>query len=332
MADLSTPLYPWLSAPWDKLTRLYQQQRLPHAVLLEGPVGIGKQALAQHFAQQLLCQQAQPQPCGQCKDCLLLAQNTHPDLVIIEPEEQGKQIKIQQVRDLADFIGSHSQQGGYRIIIIHPPEALNLAASNALLKGLEEPGDNTLFLLVSDRPGQLLPTIRSRCQSTVVAPPDRDQALQWLADHEVEDAQLLLNLAGGAPLLAKALAAGELLSQRATMLDTLKSVVGGQLSVPEAAQLWQKADLLMILSWLSSLINDMSRYQHLHSLELIHNRDAEKLITRAADRLEAAVLFAFSDKIQEYRRLLLAKHNPNPQLLCEDLLVSWFTLFRPSNA
>lgn len=333
MRLMSESLYPWLQDSLSKLQSLHQQNRLPHAVLIEGTAGLGKRALANRFSHWLLCQAPQQgKPCRTCKDCLLFQQGTHPDSLWIEPEEAGKQIRIAQIRDLADFMGTHAQQGGYRIIVVAPAEALNIAASNALLKGLEEPGEQTLFLLLSDRPGQLLPTIRSRCQRISMALPDKDDALQWLAEQEVTEPELALSLAGGAPLLAKSLAEADQFAQREALFDTLKKVAGGKLSVPDAAQQWQKGDLLQNLGWLGSLISDILRLQQLQDPVFCNNRDAIKLISRAAERMEMTGLFAFLDKIQEYRQLLLAKHNPNPQLLIEDLLIHWISLLQKPGA
>ncbi len=325
-----TAIYEWLTPVKDKLNRLNQSGRLPHAVLLEGAEGIGKRTLARFFAQELLCSSKDNgTPCGKCKDCLLFTQHSHPDYSWIEPDEKGKQIKVQQIRTLSDFVGTHAQQGGYRVIVIAPAEAMNIAASNALLKSLEEPGDNTLFLLITDRPGQILPTIKSRCQRIAIPTPSVEQSLAWLEVQNTPSPELALGLSGGSPLLAKALTDNDELTQREHLIESLKNVAGHKVSVPDAAKIWVKGDLLQSLGWLSSLVNDMLRFQQLEDPSLCRNKDAEKLIIRASQRVQPPALFAFSDKIQDYRQLLLAKHNPNPQLLCEEILITWLAMIHP---
>lgn len=320
-------LHAWLSPTYQQLSHLHETARLPHAVLLEGAEGIGKRALAEVFSQQLLCGAKEHQkPCGQCKSCLLFTQHTHPDYHWVEPDEKGKQIKVQQIRELAGFVGTHAQQGGYRVIVIAPAEAMNIAASNALLKCLEEPGDDTLLLLITDRPGQVLPTIKSRCQRVSIPTPPFSESVSWLEKYAVSDSELALRLSGRAPLTAKLLAEGPALEQRTQFIASLKNAAGRKISVPEAAKIWVKGDLLQTLGWLDSLINDMIRYSQLQQFTECQNTDAEKLIIRASQRIAAPALFAFSDKIQEYRQLLLIKHNPNPQLLCEDLLIAWIAM------
>lgn len=159
---------------WTQLTRMHD--RLPHAMLIHGAAGVGKLALAERFAQLLLCehpgQGAKPgqgaNPCGGCEGCRWFLAGNHPDVRIVEPEalalvrpaavveeskeEQAKekkkpslQIKIEQTRGLADFLNLASHRGGRRVAIIHPAEDMNTATANALLKSLEEPPLGAFF-------------------------------------------------------------------------------------------------------------------------------------------------------------------------------------------
>src|SRR5207247_4155502 len=110
------------------------------------------------------------------------------------------EIKIYQVRELADFLNIRSHRGGLRVALVHPAEEMNINAANALLKALEEPPAGAVFLLVSHRPARLLPTIRSRCVALPVAVPPREAALRWLSGQGMPDAERWLAYAGGAPL------------------------------------------------------------------------------------------------------------------------------------
>ncbi len=139
---------PWHASAWQHLLHLLQQQRLPHALLLTGVNGIGKLQFARAFAAYLLCDQPGEHACGQCKGCRLSAQQSHPDLVELMAEESGREIKVDQVRELSGFVAAAAQQGGYRLVIIHPPEDMNINAANALLKSLEEPGDKTVSVII----------------------------------------------------------------------------------------------------------------------------------------------------------------------------------------
>ena len=213
-------ILPWTAPILDSVRA--RLECLPHALLIHGPRGVGKLALAERIAQLLLCEHADPtkRPCGSCSACRWLEAGNHPDLRRLEPEILTKEpppelqeeaprektrkpssvIKIEQVRELADFLYVGSHRGRLRVALVHPAEDMNENASNALLKGLEEPPAGAVFLLVSHRPARLLPTIRSRCVALPVPVPARDAALAWLAGQGIKDAERWLAYAGGAPL------------------------------------------------------------------------------------------------------------------------------------
>lgn len=150
--------------PWQQLLTAYEKQSLPHALLFSGQEGLGKEALALKFANFLLCAKPHKQACGKCKTCKLFTANTHPDFMRIKPEGTSKVIKIDPIRNIIDFVNNKAQLSGYRVIIITPADSMNLYASNALLKTLEEPNDKVVFILVSSHATALPITIRSRCR------------------------------------------------------------------------------------------------------------------------------------------------------------------------
>jgi DNA polymerase III subunit delta' len=199
-------------------------ERLPHALLVYGPRGVGKLAAAERMAQLLLCE-GEKRPCGACDGCRWFLAGNHPDFRRLEPEALAREpapepeepstrktkqpsieIKVDQVRELASFLYTGSHRGRLRVALAHPAEDMNENAANALLKGLEEPPAGAVFILVSHRPARLLPTIRSRCVAIPVGIPPRRPALEWLSAQGVQDAERWLAYAGGAPLRAVELA------------------------------------------------------------------------------------------------------------------------------
>src|SRR5690554_6066875 len=215
---LAEQLLPWCEPQWQRLLQQREADRLPHALLLSGPAGTGKAIFAEVLASLLLCHQPVGNaPCGHCHSCELHAAGHHPDLVRVSPEAEGKPIKVDQVRVLIDHLHSTAQQGGYRVVIMEPAESLNTSSANALLKILEEPGENTVLILISHQPGQLMPTIRSRCQRIDFTIPSAEQATAWLADTlglDSDRAHQLLRLSHGAPLKARRLYESDMLEQR----------------------------------------------------------------------------------------------------------------------
>ncbi len=192
--------------------------RLPHAVLLVGPAGVGKTAFSEQLAALLLCESMSPElsACGQCQACRWLDAGNHPDFRRVapdgdeEPEEgvvektkkrSAANIKIDQIRELEAFVFVGSHRDGNRVVLITEADAMNPAAANALLKILEEPPSSVYFILVSSKTKSLLPTIRSRCRVIPFGPPDAAAAAAWLAGAGLEkQAARYLNLAGGAPM------------------------------------------------------------------------------------------------------------------------------------
>jgi DNA polymerase-3 subunit delta' len=328
-------ILPWHQALWQRLTGQQQQQRLPHALLLCGEPGLGKAQFSKALGQYLLCRQPsrhdqQLLSCGHCKSCLLSAQGSHPDLVEIAPEGPGKTIKVDQIRELVSTITLSAQQGGYRIVVLGPAEAMNTNAANALLKVLEEPGDRTLFVLYSHLPGRIVATIRSRCQTLALRLPDRDQAIEWLNQQEgVEgDVAELLNLAGGAPLAALALARSGSAEQRKNLYQALKLVVTGEANSSQAAEKLTKARSLDLLDWWLTLVQDLIRFKATQDADSIKSLTAQKMVVALSQRLSSQKMFEFADKIQQYREYLLSRNNPNERLLLEDLLIDWGDLFK----
>jgi DNA polymerase-3 subunit delta' len=213
-------MHPWNQPILDSLAG--RLDRLPHALLVHGPQGVGKLELAEALSQALLCESSSRKPCNTCDACRWFLAGNHPDFRRLEPEAIAKQpepledeapakktkqpsivIKIDQVRNIFDFVYTVSHRGGRRVVLIHPAEHLQWEAAEALLKSLEEPPPAALFILVSHRPAHLIPTIRSRCVPVPVPIPPRETALAWLAQQKVANAEKALAYAGGAPLRAK---------------------------------------------------------------------------------------------------------------------------------
>ena len=224
-------LYPWQNRLWDLLRG--KLERLPHALLVHGPAGIGKLALAEHFAQHLLCESAGARsgPCGACDGCRWFLAGSHPDYRCIEPESMARrpqaaeapeeaptgatktakasiEIKIDQIRALDGFLNLRSHRGRRRVAVVHPAEDMNAHAANSLLKSLEEPQPDAVFVLVSHRPARLLPTIRSRCVAVPVPMPEGAVVRDWLQDQGAGSADAWLAFAAGAPLRALHYASG----------------------------------------------------------------------------------------------------------------------------
>lgn len=247
-----TTLAPWQQRVFDGVLASLAEGRLGHALLFTGAPMMGKGRAVEMLARRLLCRTPGPDglACGHCRGCELFAAGTHPDFkrVSFIPNDKGDKLRselvVDQMRELGQWFSLTPQMGGAQVALITPAHAMNLNASNALLKTLEEPSRDRYLLLVTDRPGRLPATIRSRCQRLEFRPPGREEAIAWLrsqghADQALESA---LDAARGHPgLAAQWLAEGGLELRRTVMAD-LNALASGKQPAVELAQRWLADD------------------------------------------------------------------------------------------
>ncbi|AZC29811.1 DNA polymerase III delta prime subunit [Pseudomonas chlororaphis subsp. piscium] len=320
--------FPWQDELWQQLAGRAQHA---HAYLLHGPAGIGKRALAERLMACLLCQRpAGLDACGQCKSCLLLQAGSHPDNYVLEPEEADKAIKVDQVRELVSFVVQTAQLGGRKVVLIEPVESMNINASNALLKSLEEPSGDTVLLLVSHQPSRLLPTIKSRCVQQACPLPSEAMSLQWLSkalpDCSEEERVELLTLAAGSPLAAVSLQAQGAREQRAQVVDGVKKLLKQQQSPTQLAEGWNAIPLLLLFDWFCDWSSLILRYQLTQDEEGLGLADMRKVVQYLAQKSSQAKVLEIQDWILAQRQKVLNKANLNRVLLLEALLVQWAAL------
>ncbi|MEE2732709.1 MAG: DNA polymerase III subunit delta' [Pseudomonadota bacterium] len=316
---------PWQATHWDGLMARLQDQRMAHALMLRGEAGTGKNQFALALAQYLLCSTPVANTaCGKCKGCQLNLAGSHPDMTILEPEEPGRAIKVDQVRQVVDFVSKKAQLDGFRLVIVSPAEAMNVNASNALLKSLEEPGERTVLILVSHQITGVLPTIRSRCQVLDFPIPGREQALAWLNTlvGDTAKSEKLLNVAGGAPVRALELNQSQWLGERATVLQHWLGVLSGKRDPVRTAEAWSQYPIVDVLAWLLAWHIDLAKLVA-GGGSAIMNEDLRPDLQAATTVINLDRLFACHDHLLQVKRMLNSQGNPNPQLLLEEILLKW---------
>lgn len=331
-------IYPWQIAAWTELGR-YRVQ-LPHAVLIRGPEGTGAEALGRAFAESLLCESpaADGFACGKCVACNWTAQGNHPDLRVVQPEslaaepvsdpdeapapaarreKKSEQIRIDQVRELQDFLAIGTHRAGLRVVLVHPAEAMNPNTQNALLKSLEEPPPGTVFVLVAGNTERLLPTVRSRCVTLELPAAAREASLAWLKEQGASDAEALLAAAGGAPLAALELAA--VADARERLISGLRDPKVDALDLADRAQ---GVPPVHLVAWLQRWCYDLLAAR-LGGPVRYHPK-YERVIAETSRRSRASDLAAYLRVLAEARSL--AQHPLNPRLFAEDLLIRYRAL------
>jgi DNA polymerase-3 subunit delta' len=345
---MNNTIYPWHIGAWEQLRQL--AQRLPHALLFYGPAGIGKTEFAEQFAQSLLCEtpRSDGHACGTCGSCGWFVQYSHPDYRRVRPEvldendadedaeaaESGetkksakatkapsKDIRIDQIRALGDFMNVSTHRQGKRVVLLYPAEALNAASANALLKTLEEPPPNTVIILVSNSLDRLLPTILSRCRKFALAMPTQGEALAWLKDQDVKNAESWLAEQGGAPLAASAAAEGDSRDAIDALLQFLaKPGVEGALKTAEQLQ---KTPILELVTSSQRWLYDVFSVKLTGNIRYYPRYQKE--LSRLASMADVAGLLQIQKALNERRAV--AEHPLSARLFIEDMLLDYSKLF-----
>lgn len=302
----SVPM-PWHATVLEQLVSQFDTERFPHALLLTGPQYSGKSQLALALARRMLCTGGGPHNCGHCHACALSATGAHGDFRWVEPADNSRVIKVDQIRDAVEFATKTATFGARKIIVLHPADTMNLNACNALLKSLEEPAGDTYWLLVCHRLFTLPATIRSRCQIRCLGMPDETACLDWLdgSTGSRENSRALLNLSDGRPLLACRYYTAGNIEEIATRRRMLHALLSGLVPIPDLVALWGEEEPE---SFLQELVGDLQRLSSSIPLEQLRTG-------------QGRAIFRVLDDVLQLQRAVGAGSNPGRQLLCEAILL-----------
>lgn len=300
---------PWLAPQMEQLRRARLAGRFPSALLIHDQRGAGGVWLAHQAARLALCRAALP-PCGSCRDCRLLLAAQHPDFITVAPLEDSKQIRIEQIRDLAEQLTLTAHGGGATVAVIAPADAMNANAANALLKTLEEPRSGVSLILVASIPSRLPATILSRCQSLRVCAPNREVALRWLERYYGPGPwPAVLDVLGCAPFEAAQVNPVDVARLATETFTTLRDLVVGSLGVAGLAERWTRAEnfglrLACIETWLTACVDHAAGAAD-ESLELSTGAH----LPAASWDMNIAALLRLLDGAFELRRMRLSSIN-----------------------
>ncbi|MGI9228690.1 MAG: DNA polymerase III subunit delta' [Gammaproteobacteria bacterium] len=313
--------YPWQQQRRQQLQAAIDSRRLPHALLLTGAEGMGISAFAKQLTEDLLCRD--DQQTGQARQ--LLAAGTHPDVLLLEPEEEGKQIRVEPVRELINFIHLSSHGGGYKIAIITPADAMTRSAANALLKTLEEPPADSLLLLLSHYPFRLPVTIRSRCQRLHFNPVAAQTALDWFGTQQlqIDDPEAVLDLARGAPLKAVQLHQSGALEQFQAITQDLAVLRDSRTEPMGIAEKWLEHNPADLFQWLLVIFGRMARLKCGDFQGGAQHSTINKDLYALAEGLGLATILDCHHRLSADYQATVGPFNLNKQGVLEDFAVYW---------
>ncbi|SCY08958.1 DNA polymerase III, delta prime subunit [Nitrosospira sp. Nl5] len=240
-------------------------------------------------------------------------------------KKPSKEILISQIRELGDFINISSHQNGYKIVLIHPAEAMKPAAANALLKNLEEPPARTLFILVTHRAQHLLPTIRSRCRQIAMPAPDLATATAWLKQQGVKDPATCLASAGYAPLAALEFNDDTYLGRHEAFIRQISAP--GNFNPVALAEEMQKSDLPTVVNWLQKWCYDLMSFRTTRKIR--YHLEMRATIKSLASGIDPRALATYLRALNATHRL--AHHPLNPRLFLEEMLFSYVMSVAPAS-
>lgn len=315
-----TEVHAWQQQTWQRLTQRFPN--IGHGILLYGKQGAGKKDFALHFISWLLCLDKKPTTaCGVCASCQWLKSKTHPNYVHIciddEKKQSNSQIKIDKVREIQPFVQQTVE--GWRVVLIESAEALNIAAANALLKTLEEPGERIIIILLTNHLLKLPATIRSRLQHYALDRMSIEQAYLHVSQHlpkaNEQYIQLLLNLAYDMPLRAIEISGQTWLVQRQVFLNDWLLLVKHKNGLVGYANKWVKEiGFLELCHMMQYLLADM--------IALKLNQQIKNIDLNFSDILsyyDLNTLFNIFHKLQN--SILYMQQNIQSQLMVDDLFV-----------
>ena len=319
-----------------RLEPTLQQRRQSHAYLLSGPPHVGKMAMAINLSQAVNCLEGPGAPCGTCTQCTRIAAGLHADISILVPGqgEEGRSPKtvigIDAIKELIHRVSLNPYEGSSSVVIIDGAESMSDDAANALLKTLEEPPPQVMFLLLTANEGAVLPTIRSRCQRMVLVPLSRDAMVQRLVSgHQTtpEQAEHLFRLSRGCLGWAiGALDDAQVLEQRQADLEKMQETLDAGLETRftyanEIATLFGSdrdaaKDLLALwLRWWRDLLLIKEGAE-----EFLHNADYSDSLRNQASGLSTAEIVQFINRLMQ--TLSNLDSNVNPRLAMEVMMLN----------
>lgn len=294
------------SSQWSRIQSAWLSNRIPQAMLFVGPFNYDFNDFVRRLTQLFFCKIKNDDPCFECNDCLMVTQGEHPDVAWIKPEKNGGPIKIDQIRELQTDVYLTPQRSKYRLVVIESADRMNIAAANSLLKILEEPAQQTIFLLLAQQLSTLLPTVLSRCQI--------------LRFNQYHDSSItnLLQLANESVESEKVM----VVKESDLILNGLIAVLEQREHPSRIVSQWSNFELSGLI-WFLYLI--YAQVQVLLLNKFAASDPSLPQLNTLKSLISPLKIYSQIDKINTLKRKLSHNMNVNPTLALEDLLLELYS-------
>lgn len=311
-----------------RLRKLCKGERMPHALLFAGPESVGKYLAAKTLAAALLCESGDA-PCGTCRSCRMVENESHPDLVVVRPDKQN--IKIGEIRKMQKDLSLAPYMAERRVCIIDEADKMRDEAANSILKTLEEPVGDVVFILITAKRYQLLDTIRSRCMLVQFGSVPWDALASELVRRGAneKDAFLAARLAGGRFAPAEEILAEDGQSARQAAIDLFfRAATMSEKDIWQTASAWdmcERDEVLRRLGSLKLLVRDAMVYAADLDEQII-NSDCLERFAQAKNVWSQRTLSLFMREL--VKREQSVKNNGNIKLVIEAMLLAWRSMIQ----
>ena len=314
--------------PWFKKDKdIFKKKSTHHAYILEGPKQIGKKSFALEIAKGFLCaSKPNIEICNECQSCHLFDESNHPDFYSVKTIEDKKQISINQIRGIQEPLYESSFLGSNKVFLINSLEKLSREAFDPLLKNLEEPPSNSIFLLVSHRYQTLPLTIKSRCIQISMHIPEKEQIKKWLENQtkHKEKIESALLFSKGKPFVAAEMINLEVNNIREEFIKDISELIKTGNNLLNISEQWPKDNDIMLLKieWMSDLLMDCIRHKFLTENQESF-QDTYNISSYLSDRVEAYIFFSLLEKTNSFWSLFNSETNLRADYQLQALLVEW---------
>ena len=261
-----------------------------------------------------------------CPSCHFFDEDNHPDFHLIELEEKKKQISINQIRNLNEPLYESAFLGTNKVFVINPAEMMTREAFDATLKYLEEPPDNSFFLLVSHRYHSLPLTIKSRCFQVNINQPNKDETKAWLMKefNNNSNIDLAILLSKGKPLIAAKMVNSDLEDLRANFIKEISELIKTGSNLIEISESWSRDpdEMLLKIEWMSDILMDCLRHKFLSGSTSIYE-DTEIISSYLANEIDSDNFFYLLQKTNTFWSLFNSSTNLRTDFQLKALFVDW---------